>query len=242
MRDEQHGLARGEPQRFEVEAHLLARQRVERAERLVHQQQRRVVDQRARDRHALAHAARQLVRIAVGEIREADLREQPQRALAVGARVEAAQLDLHQHVVERGAPVEQHRALEHDAEVRSAAGRRCGRRRAPRRRSARCSPATIRSSVLLPQPDGPTIARNSPSRIARSMRSSACVLAAARAGRSCATPASSTYGRGHSRRRRVAAAHRRRRAIVRRSRSVIYCGRNSLVWNVVQALSVCSSR
>jgi hypothetical protein len=28
-----------------------------------------------------------------------------------------AQLDLHEHVVERGAPVEQHRALEHDAEV-----------------------------------------------------------------------------------------------------------------------------
>ena len=56
----------------------------------------------------------------------------------------------------------------------------CGRStsRPPTRTSpalGRCSPATIRSSVLLPQPDGPTIARNSPSRIARSIGSSACV-------------------------------------------------------------------
>ncbi len=78
----------GEPQRLEVEAHLLARQRIERAERLVHQQQRRVVDQRARDRDALAHAARQLVRIAIGEIPEPDLVEQPQRTVAIRARVE----------------------------------------------------------------------------------------------------------------------------------------------------------
>ena len=51
---------------------LLARQRVERAERLVHQQEFGVVGQHARDRHALLHAARQLVRIAVGEALQAD--------------------------------------------------------------------------------------------------------------------------------------------------------------------------
>ena len=136
MRDEQHRLARREPQRLEVEAHLLARQRVERAERLVHQQQRRVVDQRARDRDALAHAARQLVRIAVGEVGEPDLREQLQCALAVRARLEPAQLDLHEHVGEHVAPVEQHRALEHDAEVGLRPVDDAGRRRAPRPSSA----------------------------------------------------------------------------------------------------------
>jgi hypothetical protein len=45
--------------------HLLAGLRVERAERLVHQQHRRLVGERAGDRHALLHAARQLARIRV---------------------------------------------------------------------------------------------------------------------------------------------------------------------------------
>ena len=81
VRDEHDGLARREPQRLEVDAHLLARQRIERAERLVHQQQRRIVDQRAHDRGALAHAAGQLARIAVGELGEADAaRAAPSRA------------------------------------------------------------------------------------------------------------------------------------------------------------------
>ena len=117
MGDEQHRLARRHPKRLEVEAHLLARQRVECAERLVHQQQWRVVDQRPRDGHALAHAAREFVGVAIGKVFEADLTEQSQRPVPVGARVERAQLDLHEHVVERGAPVEQHGALEDDAQI-----------------------------------------------------------------------------------------------------------------------------
>jgi hypothetical protein len=44
--DEQHGLAGLHPQLFQVDAHLLAGQRIERAERLVHQ------DKRAHDRGA----------------------------------------------------------------------------------------------------------------------------------------------------------------------------------------------
>ncbi len=120
--DEHDGLLRGHPQSLEVDAHLLAREGVERAERLVHQQQRRIVDQRAHDSRALAHAAGELARVAVREVREAHLREEPHRALAVGLRVHAAQLDLHQHVVEHVAPVQQHRALEHDAEVGLRAG------------------------------------------------------------------------------------------------------------------------
>ena len=50
----------------------LARHGVERAERLVHQHQLGVVGQHAGDRHALLHAAGELVRIGVGELLQAD--------------------------------------------------------------------------------------------------------------------------------------------------------------------------
>ena len=65
MRDEQDGLAAlaPDPQHFEV--HLLARQRIERAEWFVHQDQLWIVDEGARDRRALLHAAGQLLRIFV---------------------------------------------------------------------------------------------------------------------------------------------------------------------------------
>ena len=51
--------------------HQLAGLVVERAERLVHQQHARVVGQRARQRDALLHAARQLLRVVVLEARAA---------------------------------------------------------------------------------------------------------------------------------------------------------------------------
>ena len=60
-----------------------ARLRVERAERLVHQQDARLLGKRAHDRDALLHAARKLVRIGVGEFLEADELEPLQR-LALG--------------------------------------------------------------------------------------------------------------------------------------------------------------
>ena len=59
--------------RFEQQiAHDLPGLRVERAERLVHQQDLRIADQHLREADALALAARQHVRIAVGEGAEAD--------------------------------------------------------------------------------------------------------------------------------------------------------------------------
>ena len=63
-------------------AHLGARQRVERAERLVEAQQRLAAEQRAQERDALAHPARELVRAGVLEALEAERREQRLRALA----------------------------------------------------------------------------------------------------------------------------------------------------------------
>ena len=60
----------------------LARERVERAERLVHQQQLGVARERARDAHALLHAAGELVDRALGELLEADQRELVERDAA----------------------------------------------------------------------------------------------------------------------------------------------------------------
>ena len=59
----------------ELELHVLAQLRVERRERLVEQQHRRMRDQRARDRDALLLAAGELVRIALAESGEADVLE-----------------------------------------------------------------------------------------------------------------------------------------------------------------------
>ena len=57
MRDQQHGLAGGGGDPLQFQVHLFARHRVERAERLVHQQDRRIVHQRPADRRALLHPA-----------------------------------------------------------------------------------------------------------------------------------------------------------------------------------------
>src|SRR5205807_9432201 len=60
----------------------LFRSKVERGERLVEQQQRRLDGQRAAERHPLALAARQLVRPARREPGEAEAVEDARRALA----------------------------------------------------------------------------------------------------------------------------------------------------------------
>ena len=79
--DEQHRGPAAQPQRLEVRAHLQAREGVERAERLVHQDHRRVVHQRADQRHALAHAAGELARVLAHRVRRgAAARTAPSRA------------------------------------------------------------------------------------------------------------------------------------------------------------------
>ena len=60
---EQHGFLALFPDAQELQIELVARHRVERAERLVHQQQLRIGHQGAAQRNALLHAAGKLVRI-----------------------------------------------------------------------------------------------------------------------------------------------------------------------------------
>ena len=172
MGDEDHGLAPLEPDALQLEVHLLARHRVERAERLVHQQHRRVVDERAHDRHALLHAAGELPRIAVLEAAETDQREEIERHRSVRARPSAARRPAAARCRARcargTAPATGRRRR-----CRGAARRSGCRARSPRPPSGGSRPARILSSVDLPQPDGPTTATNSPSPTAKLIRSRA---------------------------------------------------------------------
>ena len=73
--------------RLQLLLHQLAGLRVERGERLVHQQHFRVHDQRAREVHALLHAAGEFVRIVMLETREADEFDEIARARSLASRV-----------------------------------------------------------------------------------------------------------------------------------------------------------
>ena len=116
VRDDQHRLDRHpalRPQVEQVGTQRLGGQHVECRERLVHQQDRRVDDERARKAHALAHAARQLARVRVFEAVETDQVDRGERTLAPLARADAERLETGFHVLQHGEPREQREGLEH---------------------------------------------------------------------------------------------------------------------------------
>ncbi len=117
MGDEDDGLAALHEDALQLARHLLARDGVERGERLVHDQEPRVVHQRAYDGGAVLHAAGQLVRITPAEIAEADHAQEVAGARARRLAVEPHHVDRQQHVLLDGAPGEQHRRLEHGADA-----------------------------------------------------------------------------------------------------------------------------
>ena len=145
---DQHGRHAGlAPQPAQQLEDLRLHRDVERGRRLVGDQQRRVAEQRDRDHHALAHAARELVGVEVdapGGGRDADQVEQLERAPARVALAHAAVLDQHLgHLardpevgVERG-----HRVLEDHREAHAADAVELAGAQADqllRRESARC--------------------------------------------------------------------------------------------------------
>jgi hypothetical protein len=85
VRHEQHGFAVLHEDRLQFNGEPVAGERVERGERLVHQQQLRVVQQRAGDRHPLLHATGEFGRVVLGEIGEADRFQQAVRAFELAA-------------------------------------------------------------------------------------------------------------------------------------------------------------
>ena len=119
VRDEERGPARLAPDPVQLGLHLLARQRVERAERLVEQHDLRLGREHPRDLAALLHAARELVGARVGEVGKADARE-----LGVGRRVplplrDATHAEAEGDVVADAEPRVEVRVLEDDPAVRA---------------------------------------------------------------------------------------------------------------------------
>ena len=113
VRHEHHGLAGRPPQRLELVVQHVTGHRVERAERLVHQQDLRVLRERPRQRGALPHAARELVRTLLREVREVHHLEQLLAAFAPPLARRAGQLQRELDVAAHGQPREQRRLLEH---------------------------------------------------------------------------------------------------------------------------------
>ena len=152
-------------------ARFLAQLGVEVGQRLVHQHDRRVVNQRACDRDALLLSAGELMRQALRQRAQAE----------IGQRLIDALIDLAARESRAGAarrrrsrrPCDAATARTTGTPARDCASRpacRCRRRcRRARYRRSRCcprlgcsSPATERSSVVLPLPDAPSSATTSP--------------------------------------------------------------------------------
>ena len=162
MADIDHGNAGFVAQPHEIGQDLLLALLVQRSQRLVQQQQPRLRQQRASERHALAFAAGQLAGAAIQQM--ADVEQfgdaLPLRGI-VGEAVHAPPVvEILAHVEMRKQP----RVLEHIADA-AAIGRRHGFvsrcRPASRRRwrsmprSGRSSPAIMLISDVLPAPDAP---------------------------------------------------------------------------------------
>ena len=124
--DEHDREAAPRPQCGELAVHPLPREFVQRAERLVHQQQIRRSGERARDRDAHLHAAGELARIVLREFLEPDLRERGERAARRARAVDAGEVERQPDVRFDARPGHQRRGLEHEAQP--AAGR-AGRRK-----------------------------------------------------------------------------------------------------------------
>jgi hypothetical protein len=122
--DEEHRAGIDARQLDELLLHHGARLRVERAERLVHQQHGGIEDVAAGDRHALLHPAGKLVRerrFVALQVHELDVVGNPAGALALGdADAAQAEVDVLRHRL----PREERELLEHDRAVRPGPGHR----------------------------------------------------------------------------------------------------------------------
>jgi hypothetical protein len=119
---QQDAAAAGPPDADQQLLHALARQAVERAERLVHQQDRGLGRERAGDADPLAHAARELVGGRPGEALEPDQGQQLPGPLAPPPPAPALQLEAEGDVVLHRRPGQQRVLLEDDAAVGARAG------------------------------------------------------------------------------------------------------------------------
>src|SRR5215471_13471315 len=115
VRDHDHGVALAR-QVFEQRQHLGAALAVERARRLVREHDLAAVHERARDRHALLLAARELVRLVAEPFRQPQHAEQRAGALAPRPRRDTRVDGGHLDVLGRGGGRDEVVALEHEPE------------------------------------------------------------------------------------------------------------------------------
>ncbi len=151
---------------LEFGAHLHAQLGIEVGERLVHQKGARIAHQRPAERHALLLAARQLARPALEQVHDVEhLGGVHYLLFDLGAR-QLPHLQRKGEVLEHCLVGIERVVLEHHGDVpilgieivdHAVADIGC------RRRSSGSSPAMRFSVVVLPQPEGPTSATNSPS-------------------------------------------------------------------------------
>ena len=138
--------------------------RVDRGERLVHQQDLGLVGQRAGDRHALLHAARELPRVAV-EGAASGRPTRPRRSTRRSASSPRAACACAAGRRRSGARSSTGTASGctpgRPAPSSPAARRRARRRARTSPRVGASSPDMHFSSVVLPQPEGPTMQTNS---------------------------------------------------------------------------------
>jgi hypothetical protein len=122
MRDQEDRRLHLARQLHEEVLHGVARSRIERAERLVHQEHARLENERARERHALPHPARQLLRILAGVTIdvEAHLSDPLAREVAtIVSRHPTSALQTEGDVVLDRPIVERRVVLEHEAAIRA---------------------------------------------------------------------------------------------------------------------------
>jgi len=133
MRDENHGHAPSQPEPAQALVQALPRELVEGCERLVEQEQLRLRHQGSSDRHAHAHATRQLVREAIMHVAQLDFRQRPASTPPRLGSADALKLERQGDVVDHRAPRKKLCVLKDECQLRPAVQRRVARRRATRK-------------------------------------------------------------------------------------------------------------
>src|ERR1043166_300587 len=117
VRHENNGHFFLAPDSQQLDVEVLARHRVERAERFVHEENARIGYERAAERNALLHASGEPIRSLVVKVLEPDQREKRAPFTRVLYRIETGEFDRQHDVFGDRAPFEQNRRLKNHADV-----------------------------------------------------------------------------------------------------------------------------
>src|ERR1700722_8251384 len=114
---ENDGLTASLPYTQKLEIHLLARQRIKSAKRLVHQNELGIVNKRAGDGSPLLHSTRKLVWIFIFKSGQSDHGQKFMRSLATLAHRQTQNLGGQHPVLQHAAPFQQQRLLKPHTDI-----------------------------------------------------------------------------------------------------------------------------